>query len=439
MGGVSEELRSAVDALWRLPPPGPENLFSAPEFRKLSAAVQATYPSAGRPVFALGTALRNLGLPCNLPADRQSLSLPPAEAARLLSEALQAGSARRRYLIPLDLADDLPTLRFGSARLTRFSTDELRLLVDAPRLRRVYPNKEFDAEALAQFHWLLVEETITLDQPPEARAVPMLFTDMRQDFGRIEPHKGRFAPAVEEALFFLLLAPWEDWSTMLEVDWRGFRAPWIYVADDDLFVRPQSPPEPENLAWETQALTDAWGEVVEVERPVGLRLADGAQDGLIRWDQARWEAVLGARGSSLFETPIAHFLVHAFLGEGVNEVLAHMTTIEAALGVRSDYERGLRRRPDPHNRLGGTRRVAARVAALLGDSDAARQYEHLFGVRSAFLHGRAIGAISTSERVLARKLARLVVNGLVQEAMTESVISREDHLQALLDRGAALL
>lgn len=439
MGKVSQEIKRAVDALWRINPPGPENLFSTPEFSNLLEVVRATYPDAGRPVFALGTALRNLGLPCNLPPERRSLSLPPSEAARFLNEGLLARSARRRHLLPLDLADDLPALRFGDATLRRFSAEELRGLLDAARLRRFFPHLEFDAEAFARFHWLLVEETIPLDQPPEARAVPILFTDMRQDFGRIEPHKGRFAPIVENALFFLLLAPWEDWSTMPEVDWCGFRLPWVYIADDDLFVRPQTPPTPESLAWETQALTDAWGEVVEVERPVSLRLDDDAQAGLILWDETRWSAVNRVLGSPLFETPVAHFFVRAFLTEGVDEVLAHLKTIEAALGVRSDYERGLRQKPDRHGRLGGARRVAARVAALLGDRCFAKQYDHLFGVRSAFLHGRAMGEISTAERVLARKLARLVVEGLVREATTSLVVSRDDHLQMLLDRGAALV
>lgn len=337
------------------------------------------------------------------------------------------------------MADDLPALRFGDTTLRRFSAEEIRGLVDEPRLRRVFPAMGFDAEAFAQFHWLLVEETLPLDRPPEARAVPILFTDMRQDFGRIEPHKGRFAPVVEDALFFLLLASWEDWSTMPEVDWRGFRVPWVYIVDDDLFVRPQTPPTPDSLAWETQALTDGRGEVVEVERPVGLRLDDDAQAGLTRWDEARWSLVTRARRSPLFETPVGHFFVRAFLSEGVDEVLAHLTTIEAALGVRSDYERGLRQKPDPYRQLGGTRRVAARIAALLGDRIFAQQYDHLFGVRSAFLHGRAMGEISTAERVLARKLARLVVDGLVREATMAVVVSREDYLRMLLDHGTALL
>lgn len=217
-------MTDAVADLWCVLSPGPDNLFSSPEFVRLKETLQRLYPEVGNPVFALGTALRSLGLPSGSPQDRQHLSFPPDEAARRLYRAVRAKRARRLHLAPLDLADDLPPLQFGPAALRRFSADELRAIVDAPRLARVFPPAPFEAERFAELQWLVVEEDVPLDRPPEARAVPVLFTDMRQDFGRIEPHKGRLPLAVEDALFFLLLAPWEDWSRMPEVDWRGFRA-----------------------------------------------------------------------------------------------------------------------------------------------------------------------------------------------------------------------
>jgi hypothetical protein len=420
-----------------MPPPRPDNLFSSPKFVRLKEALQRFYPMVGKPVFALGTALRSLGLPSGLPHDGQHLSLSPDEAARRLDLAFQAKRARRRHLAPLDLADDLPSLHFGSAALRRFSADELRALVDAPRLARVFPAASFEAERFSEFQWLVVEEDVALDRVPEARAVPVLFTDMRQDFGRIEPHKGRFPLAVEDALFFLLLAPWENWSRMPEVDWRGFRVPWVYTTDEDLFVRPQSVPSPENLSWEPQALTDAWGDVVEFERPVALPLEDQAGSSLPGWNEAGWEAVCRARQSPLFETPVAHFFVRAYLSDGVDEVLGHLTTIEAALGLQADYDRRLR--PKSDKGPGTTRRVAARIAGLLGASAFADQYEQLFKVCSAFLHGRAMGAISTAERVLARKLSRQVVAALVDRALAAHSVSREAELQRLLDSGLPLL
>jgi hypothetical protein len=211
---------------------------------------------------------------------------------------------------------------------------------------------------------LVVEEDVVLDKEPEARAVPVLFMNLRQDFRRIEPHKGRFPSALEDALFFLLLAPWESWSTMQEVDWRGFRVPWVYTVDSDISVRPRSPPSADTLNWEDRVYDDGYGGTYEEERPLELRLHDEAKAELIVWDQQRWGIVEQAKRSVLFETPIAHFLVRAFLAEGVDEFLAHITTIEAALGLRSDYQKSFRIAPDRHKGMRATDRMRGRVAGL---------------------------------------------------------------------------
>ncbi|WP_246774100.1 hypothetical protein [Bradyrhizobium diazoefficiens] len=365
--------------------------------------------------------------------------MPVEEAAKGLDAALRATHAKRIHLAPLDLAADLPPLAFGPAKVCRLSADELRGMIDAPRLRRLYPRQEFDAERFSEFHWLIVEEVVVLEQEPEERAVPVLLMDLSQDLGRIEPHKGRFPTALEEALFFLLLAPWENWSTMPEVDWRGFRVPWVYTVDSDIFVRPNSPPSADTLSWEERVYDDGFGGTYEEERPVELQLDEVAKTELTVWDRSRWATVEQAKGSVLFETPIVHFLVHALLAEGVDELLAHITTIEAALGLRADYQKNFRVAPDRHKGMRATNRMRGRVAGLLGDRRFADQYEQLFDVRSAFLHGRAMTVISTKERVMARSLARQVVEALILATCAGPIGSREDFLDGLLDKGAPLI
>ncbi|EJU13466.1 hypothetical protein LH128_08626 [Sphingomonas sp. LH128] len=431
----------AMAELWRLAPPGPDNLLAAPAFDRLREACRDGYPNAGKkgPTFALSTALRSLGLPCELRADAAHLASPVETAAIGLDTALRATHARRLHLAPLDLAEEIPPLAFGPARVARFKADELRALVDTTRLKRMFQGAGFDADRFSEFHWLVVEEDVVLDKEPEARAVPVLFMDMREDFGRIEPHKGRFPSALEGSLFFFLLAPWESWSTMPEVDWRGFRVPWVYTVDSDIFVRPSSPPSADTLNWEDRVYDDGYGGTVEVERPLELRLSDEAKTEVTVWDQHRWAMVEQAKRTVLFETPIAHFLVRAFLAEGVDEFLAHITTIEAALGLQSDYQKNLRISSDRHKGMRATNRMRGRVAGLLGERRYADQYETLFNVRSAFLHGRAMNAISTGERVLARSLARQVVEALILATQTGTISSREDFLDDLLDKGAPMI
>jgi len=108
----------------------------------------------------------------------------------------------------------------------------------------------------------------------------------------------------------------------------------------------------------------------------------------------------------LFETPVVHFFVRAFCGEGVDEFLAHITTVEAALGLESDYKK-----------RGATKRLANRVTSLLGAETDGDNYEKLFGIRSIYLHGRRMQHISGDDRLLARRLARRVVNALIDAAL----------------------
>ncbi|MGE3832128.1 MAG: hypothetical protein AB7F76_14120 [Parvibaculaceae bacterium] len=435
---VDQQLLDALTTLWRIPPPGPDNLLSAPPFVALSELCDRRY-GRGKAAFALSNALRSLGLPCTLQLDKSALALDIPMAATALDAAYTRAATVRRHICPLDLADDLPPITFGGARVARFNAEDLEKLFDAPRLARNFPVLPFESKRLAQFYWLVVEEEVEIDPRPEARATPFMFVNMSRDFGEIEPHLGRFPPPVEGALFFLLLGRWEEWSTMQEVDWRGFRVPWIYTLDEDLFVRPVRPPNPDTLTLEPWIVEDHWGEEIELERPSTLPLDDRAKTELQLFTEAAWTEMQAARTTPLFETPVVHFLVRAFLADGIDEVMAHMTAIEAALGLEMDHKRKLRPKPDPHPKPSATERVAARIGAALTDAKAARDYQDLFELRSAFVHGRAgLQKISTPQRVLARNLARRVACALVTLA-GKSPRPRAEILADLLDQGIVYL
>lgn len=428
---------AAVEALWRIPRPGPTNLLAAPQFIALIELCQAEY-KIDKPIFAVSTALRSLGLPCQLPTDRVTMALEATTAANAIDEAFRRKTKIRRHLCPLDLADNLPELTFGSARVAQFSAEALALLFDAPRIACAFPTQILDAKRLAQFQWLIVEEEIVLDPQPEARAMSFMYTNLNQDFGEIDPHLGRFPPAVEAALFFLILAPWEQWSTMPEVDWRGFRVPWIYTVDEDLFIQPDPPPSADSLTLEPWIIEQG-GEEVELERPTELPLADDAKVGLSLCTDHAWRKLEAARATPLFETPIAHFLVRAFLSDGMDEVMAHLTAIEAAVGLEMDHKKWMRPKSDSHKKVSATERVAARIAAVLNDCESAQAYRDLFELRSSFVHGRAgLQKVTTQRRVMARSLARGVADGLVDIALRRPGL-RADVLSDLLDQGVQVL
>jgi hypothetical protein len=131
--------------------------------------------------------------------------------------------------VPLDSAGDLPDVTFGPNRTARLTAAQLQKLVDEPRLRRVNPTWTFDADRFSKFTWLVIEKIYPLDRTSPERAIPLLFEPIGRDWGAIEPHQQRVPPAAENALFAILLAPWEDWVRALtshgSISWTMISSP----------------------------------------------------------------------------------------------------------------------------------------------------------------------------------------------------------------------
>jgi hypothetical protein len=133
-----------------------------------------------------------------------------------------------------------------------------------------------------------------------------------------------------------------------------------------------------------------------------------------------------------------HFFVRAFFAEPIDAFLAHITTIEAALGLRIDHGGKSQPKAPRHWPPGATKRVAARVSTLLGAKSAGDDYCRLFGHRSDFVHGRKMSAIPGQACIDAPRLAQRVINGLVDAApRVPAPPSRDEYLHALLDPSAA--
>lgn len=426
------ELRGAVEALWRVLVPGPENLlklFEVPEFVRLRDACVQLYPKAHSEEpsaamdFALSNALHALGLPGRPPPADRHLALPAGIAAARLHAAFERTQARRVYLCPLDEAGDLPDLRFGPNRIVRLTAAELEELVDQPRLRRINPAWTFDAKRFSEFAWLVIEQIYPLEETPAERGPA---GDLIKPNGwrpPVEPHRGRYPDAVEKAVFAMLLAPWEDWTGLLSRqsrrgDWRPFSVPWVYEIDDDLFVQSSPPPSPASLNWSPPEFDEEEGELPGTEQPVRRQLKPGAE--IPHWlSDPRWKNVMRALESRLFETPIGHFLVKAFREDGLDEFMAHLTTIEAALLL-------------PEETSDITKRVQRRISPHLGAGSEGKLFKELYNLRCAFVHGRKMAAIPADKLAAARRLARKVVDALVTAALKESCPqSREEYLTGL--------
>lgn len=437
MGYHSKAMAAAIAELWQIKSPMPDNIFEHPAFVQLKKVCSDNYEGVDTFGFdtALLHALQSLGLPCRKSEGALDKHWSAIDVANKIDEAMRATDSERVHLVPLDMAGNLPEISFGPARIKQMSPAELRDLVDINRLKYTFPRLDFDAERFSEFTWLIIQENFILDPKIGSRSLPMFYEkgtsilDLSIDnLWSISPHKRRYPAIVEEVLFFLLLAPWEDWADQPEYEWRGFKVPWVYTIDRDIFTHLWKPPTPDTLTWSDACFTDKYGNAIEETVPYSLNSNDEATAGLLKWDQIYWDTVTLAKRSVLFETPITHFMVHAFLGEEIDEFLAHITAIEAALGQCKDYKNG-----------GGSRNIKCRGTALLNDQNFALNYKNLFQKRSEYLHGRAMDNIPADIRILARSTARKVISKLIQATKIGSIQSREKYMDDLCVKGDKLL
>jgi hypothetical protein len=368
--GSPVDILQELEKLGRAPITDANHLQNDPAFLGFVELCQTRYPhirSGSMLRFSLASALRQLGLACLVGGQSSGLAASATEIADRLDKAMKSTASKRLYLCPLDLASHLPAISFGPNQMRRFSATELDELFDVLHLHRANEHWSFDSGRFSQFNWLVVSEQVPHDDMgPEGRRLPGLFMDFGQDFGRIEPYKSGLPQAVEAALFGLLTIPWERIGGLSEMEWRGFAVPWVYSLDSDIFARRFPPPSPDSLSWEPAGHIDANGDEHEYERPITYPLNDGSDDEIVWLNDDAWSDIVSARQTALFDRPVAHFFVRGFRSDGIDEFLAHISTIESALGLPLDHDQRTRKKIKG-NKQGATYRVALRVAGLLGD------------------------------------------------------------------------
>lgn len=421
---MREALAEALGRVW-IWRRRPDDLFKQSAFKNLVSVCEALFPPSKGSLtlpLALSNALERLGAPYSLPSTKPP-PLSVAQAADQLERGFLAKEGQRVHLCPLDLADDLPTWSFGEAEVRVLTADELLALIDPLAVDRLRPSWSFNADRFSQINWLVVRETVALDANVGKRALPWLFETLNRDFFKIEPHQERYPVPVERALFALLLAPWEDWTEHRELNWRAFTAPWVHTVSEDLFVSRHRLPSAETLSFEPDVF-EVDGETIELERRVRFQLGEAASTVSALVSDELIRRIEHAATSPLFETPVAHFLVRAFAADGIDEFMGHLTMIEAALGQHEKK---------------ATECVKRRLAGLLGDAAVAADYSELFDLRSQFVHGRSMTAISGEDRCRARSLARRAAAALVERACDAAPSDRVADLAKLRTAGSALL
>jgi hypothetical protein len=439
---VADRLTAAVAALPVDFTPSPNRDATCPEFEKLISVFSEVFPekiaddlgSVDRHRddvrWALANGLCYTGIPNGTGSMRSKNTA--AEVATVLENAAKCATTKTIHLCPLDLADDIPPITFGPCAVRRFTGDEFDAAIQGPRLRRQFRSLRLECSAYSRFDWLVVEEEIACPDKVGKRSLPFLWFDLNKDFGSINPHSRRWPQIVERAVFTLLLLPQEGAMTYPSTNWRNFSIPWVYSVSGDPFQSPNYPKGHDTLTWEPDFYFDQYsGEEVETEKPTSYPMeGDVAISMYSTLSDQRWDTIAKAVTAASFNPLIMHFLVRAFVSEGIDEFVAHISAIEAALGLKSDHDQRSRPKISSKN-PGATFRVAQRISKLLDSAQARDDYLKLFGIRSDFVHGHQVGEISSAERLMARRLARATSDAMVDAAIATTALSRDDYLASL--------
>lgn len=344
---------------------------------------------------------------------------PPAVAAEL-EHAYVAGTTETFTLLPLDLIDGLAPVEFGPWRIREFSQSEFEQFIGLEKLRRSGQAFVPDVERLHMLNWLVLRREA---MPWFQRSATIFNFDLSQ-VGVVDPFPRVFDPDVERGLFVLSLYPWEEKFSDSSTPWQPFRVPWTYTVSKHAFRLPPRAPDPEVLNWTLAGNPDE--EPFEV--PAVMHYFDEKDRTLLQgtltkyWGLLNLVSPLGNHPLKAFNPLIEHFFLRGFLEGKIDQLIWHVTAIDAAVGKGA---------------ANAASTLARRVQALTGDAGMAERFKGVhYRRRSELVHGKHLTDRELRESDLAdvRRAARTVVTNLIEFAAAHPDWSRSQMVH-FLDSG----
>ena len=427
-------MRSAISELWRTSPPTERNALASSAFDLLERNCRDTYVaisgsrlhgvSAGdTEPSALQSALRNFfrwnGAPwyCE--------HRPNADDTALnLHQAFLSSKIKRTDFVPLDRlclwrdsvrpSEKLTSVRFGSNEVVLLTSEELGHRIPCEALGRFGPRHEFPFKQLGDRYWLVV----TVQEkagPIWTRNWHRVRYELLDDLDKIAVFEPTYSTAIENALFVLLLSFVKNAD---DVFWRPFAIPWVYSFTEDPFADPPRSPDPSGLR--TTPVGEEGGEFEAPDNSERFNLTDQTLKEL----RSRWcklQTVLaktGARGAN-FHLLTRHFFVRVFAEQGIDEIIASISCIEATLQQLKDKDR--------------RKTLEKRYKVLVKDDDAWQWLYRAYVIRNDYLHSLSKHTDTITFEDLSRTRASLVkaVDAYLDLASRHGDMHRDDLLRRL--------
>jgi len=428
-----EPIRLAVADLWRTGCRTEEEAYRSAAFRLLESNCASIYPqikgsrlpkhpSGDSSRKELRTALENFfrwnGTPWHS-GSRPSIE----ETALKLHQTFLAEEVKRYHFAPLDRLDleDSSERAHQSVENIRFGTNEIAFLRSADLGRRVRHDalkrfgrwQQFPVERLDGFYWLVTSESEPAGAIWERTWLGVLHKRW-DEIGKVPVFESTFPSPVEDALFVLLLCFSKE-ST--DGPWEPFDVPWVYSFSDDPFADAPRAPNAEALTWTLIGHPDE--EIEAPDRSESFELGRQQLDTL----EQRWrvlQAALAKRETNRANIhPLTkHFFVKALAEEGIDEIVANISCIEATLMLR-EYR--------------GREKMKSRYKRLVGDDAEAGWLERGYTLRDEYLHslGHPKATISWDDLGHIRRSVAKAVERYLELTDNKVDLNREELLRSL--------
>ena len=288
------------------------------------------------------------------------------------------------FLAPMEyLHLEIDEVQCDTFFIKKFTKAELDQLFETSLCEAFYPWAVVDTAILCDYLFIVMTEQRPIS--PLGRINANL-----AEIGKVRARYSPF-PAIERALQTLALVDWQpDWTRNDDKKgraewkgWLGFRIPFLLRHSDNLLDRPALAPNLSTL--DREPYFNPWTGEEEGEKPAHYISFRPDESELfinkIRNIDHLLVSVEPAMEAWPFVGRAFGFLVKGFFSSGLEQLLWHMTTLEALFG---EDQRGV------------TKRLKSRIGSVLANTASERtelekQFGKLYNFRSRLVHGDEFG------------------------------------------------
>lgn len=267
-------------------------------------------------------------------------------------------------------------LDFGRYEIVRFSKEELDTLLQSEVRADFYPWAAAPTGDLARYWWIVVHAVNPATAIERDGTISVNFDRLNV----ISPSYSNLPLPIENVLRELALFDWRFDAS--DARWSPFGIPLWLRADEHLTGTPQGQHIDVSTLYTEPVFDERSGKEIG-ETPVFFLSFNeheiNAFTDVVRREGEELHRALGTSWSHALVDVASRFFVKAFVSSGMEELLWHITTIEALIG---DREGSL------------IETLARRLSVALGRNDAERKkirktFKDLYDFRSGLVHGRS--------------------------------------------------